>query len=388
MLLYLITFILCFLVDYSNNNLLKKIYIVWLYVFLCFGYTVGSDWRNYELSYGLSFYELQHKYQLSILYNILTSLFNKLGVSFWLYTGIFKCLFLYSVISTIRIFTNRVFSAIAFALPSCLLFMLIDCPFRFMIGLAFLLFAFRYLVYGRIKLSIILILFGALTHFAVGIVSVLMLVLFLIKNIVSQVSSFWLLVLLFISTVLSMSLSTFSYLAETLTVLLPILEDRATIYYAVESTDGWMTLGTIMNIFLFCVFLSARRYLLKLPYGNYMFAGAVLEKVLFPLLLIIPTGFRFNMLFSILSSIAIASICFASANLTTVKYKYRPIVLCVMLLFNIYSYCGSVYNHFVYLPYTNSIPHLLVGDSDENYEERSRRGYESYYRRIGKSYNE
>lgn len=387
MLLYLITFILCFLVDYSNNNLLKKIYTVWLYVFLCFGYTVGSDWRNYELSYGLSFYELQHKYQLSILYNILTSLFNKLGVSFWLYTGIFKCLFLYSVISTIRIFTNRVFSAIAFALPSYLLFMLIDCPFRFMIGLAFLLFAFRYSVYGRIKLSIILILFGALTHFAVGIVGVLMLILFLIKNIISQMSSLLLLMLLLTSTVLSMSLTTFSYLTDVLIAVLPILESRAMIYYAVESTEGWLTLGTLMNVFLFCVLLSARSYLLKIPYGNYLFSGAIFGKILFPMLLIIPTGFRFNMLFSILSAIAITAVSFTSSNLTTVKYKYRQIVLCVTLLFNIYSYSDSIYNHYVYLPYTNSIPHLLIGDSDDNYGERSRFGYESYYRRTGKSYN-
>ena len=387
MLLYLITFILCFLVDYSNNNLLKKIYTVWLYVFLCFGYTVGSDWRNYELSYSLGFHGLQQEYQLSVLYNIITSIFYKSGICYWLYTGIFKCLFLYSVISTIRIFTNRVFSAIAFALPSILLFMLIDCPFRFMMGLTFLLFAFRYLVYGRMKLSIILIFFGALTHFAVGIMGVLMLILFLVKNIISQMSSLLLLVLLLTSTVLSMSLTTFSNLADVLIAVLPVLESRAMTYYAVESTDGLLTLGTIMNLFLFCVLLSARSYLLKIPYGNYLFSGAVLQKVLFPLLLIIPTGFRFNMLFSILSTIAIASICFTSANLTTVKYKYRPIVLCIMLLFNVYSYCGSIYNHFVYLPYTNSIPHLLVGDSDENYNERSRRGYESYYIRTGKSYN-
>lgn len=52
--IYILTFILGFYIDQLSPIKYKKLrvlYIVWLFIFLCFSYTNGSDWRSYELGY-------------------------------------------------------------------------------------------------------------------------------------------------------------------------------------------------------------------------------------------------------------------------------------------------------------------------------------------------
>lgn len=52
MFIYIITFLLGILLDsFRVNKNIKIVFIIWLYIFLCFGYMTGSDWRAYELQY-------------------------------------------------------------------------------------------------------------------------------------------------------------------------------------------------------------------------------------------------------------------------------------------------------------------------------------------------
>ena len=380
MALYLITFFLCFVVDRINSKIFKNLFLIWLYVFFCFGYTVGSDWRAYELCYSLPFEEQNRIY---ILYNLITACAYKLGIDFWLYTGIMKCVFLYSLISVIKIFTNKIYCVIGFMIPSLLLFVLVDGPFKFMIALTLLLWGFRKMVCNKLWWFVVFALIASCIHFSAAFIAVLLLVLYFLKNILLRWNFLTLFLILLLSTIISTSFSFFSSLSNTLAETIPLLENKVEAY-SIESTAGWWTLGNVINYIFFILIYFSKERILAMPYGNYLFSGAIMSKLLLGVLLIIPTGFRFNMFNIILYTVALSAASFKLISYKSIQCNIRQIVLEFACVYYIYVYVNSIYTSYVYLPYTNSIPYILSGTSGERYHERFMLGYDEYYKRIGK----
>ena len=367
MLLYLFFFIGGMFVDKIKNLWFRKIFLFCFYAFFCFGYTTGSDWRAYEILYDDA---ANREYILSdslyMLYNAITSFFCAIGVDFWLYTGLVKCVFLYSVIKTIRLFSIKYFAILSIMLPPCLLFMLIDCPFKFMMALIFILFAFQSLLKGQYKKSIIL--FGAslFVHFAAFVVVLIIIVGYLCRNAIPKMSVWMLFMLLVLLTMLSTILSMFTSLTSMLASALPILEQKLN-SYSVESTKGWLTLGTLMNVIMFFIVYYSKSCVLKTPNGSCLYSMSIFYVLLFPIFLIIPTGFRFNMFNSMMCVIAVGVFCFSFSKQRCVYLRFRPIVLVIVMLYYSYSYIDKIYWSYAYLPYTNSISYILTGTSRDNY---------------------
>lgn len=382
MIIYILTFVICLFADRVKSKFFKRVFLCWLYIFLCFGYTVGSDWRQYEPNYMYSFVELQERYPLYVLFNFISSTFYELGVDFWLYTGLFKCLFLYAVIQVIRLFTDKIFFVIGLLLPSVLLFMLIEGPFKFMMAMTLLLFGFKALLRGKKYFFGLLILCSIFIHFATGIIAFFICLLHLLKNKIAN-SNFWFLfTLLILLTIASTSISFFTSLTSVFIVILPILEGK-TESYGVESTAGWVTIGNLVNYLFFFIIYYCKPRILKLPYGEYIYAASIAKFMLFGLLLIIPTGFRFNEFNLILYNVACASICVNLINESN-KLKYRHMAACLIVFYSIYSYYNTLWNSYSYLPYTNSIPYIITGTSGNNFFERSEKGYANYFKRTGR----
>ena len=381
MFVYILTFIICLFTDKVKNPTFKKVFICWLYLFLCFGYTVGSDWRQYEYGYLLSFDELQTIRPLYVLFNFISSTFHELGIDFWLYTGLFKCFFLYAVIQVIKLFTDKVFFVLGLLLPSVFLFMLINGPFKFMMAVTLLLFGFRALLHNRKGIFGILVLCSVFIHFTAGILALFIFLIHMLKNRIKNASFFILFILLISLTIVSTSLSFFTSLTSFFVLFVPILEGKAE-SYGVESTAGWLTLGSLINYFSFFVVYYCKPRILKLPYGEYIYAASIFKFMLFGFLLIIPTGFRFNEFNMILYGIGCASICI---NLTdNVKsLRFRPIAVCFIMSYSAYSLCTGLWNTYLYIPYTNSIPYIVTGTSGDNFFERSEKGYANYFERTG-----
>ena len=65
MFIYIVTFLLGILLDNIRvHRNVRRAFIVWLYIFLCFGYMTGSDWRAYELQYQfVDYYYLNVTYE-------------------------------------------------------------------------------------------------------------------------------------------------------------------------------------------------------------------------------------------------------------------------------------------------------------------------------------
>ena len=97
--LYLFTFILCLMTDYNikQKKEVRFIILLWLYIFLCFGYMTGSDWRNYELMYN---YEDLERYLLKgeIGFVYLVKCFKKITCDFWVFNACMKLFYLYSLL--------------------------------------------------------------------------------------------------------------------------------------------------------------------------------------------------------------------------------------------------------------------------------------------------
>lgn len=380
MALYLVTFFLCFIVDRINSKIFKRLFLIWLYVFFCFGYTVGSDWRTYELCYSLP---IEENNSIYILYNIITACAYRLGIDFWLYTGIIKCIFLYSLISVIKIFSNKIYCVLGLMMPSVLLFLLIDCPFKFMMALILLLFGFKFLIYRKLKYFIVVSVFASCIHFVSIFISILLLLVYFLKDFIVNIKFFILFLMLLLSTIISTSLSFFSTLSSTLADIVPLLEGKVE-SYSVETTAGWLTLGNVVNYIFFVFLYFSKGRILAMPYGSYLFSGAIMSKLLFGILLIIPSGFRFNIFNLILYSIALSAASFKMVFYKSTRYDIRQIVLIFTCIYSSYILTHTVYTSYVYLPYTNSIPRILSGTSGENYHERSALGVDEYYKRTGK----
>ena len=140
MILYLITFLLCFLLDSKKIRSNSKAYIffsLWMFCFLCFGYMCGSDWRQYERDYTQ---ELFDDYEIGSY--LVFYLFKTLNVDFWLFTGLFKILYLTALLSLASQFTDKKWTVIGFEfIIGSLLYMMISGPFRFMLATTMALFA-------------------------------------------------------------------------------------------------------------------------------------------------------------------------------------------------------------------------------------------------------
>ena len=382
MFIYILTFAICLFADKVKSPAFKKLFICWLYIFLCFGYTVGSDWRQYELDYVYSFGELQRIRSLYVLFNFISSTFHELGVDFWLYTGLFKCLFLYAVIQVIKLFTDKVFFVLGLLLPSVFLFMLIDGPFKFMMAVTLLLFGFKALLHNRKVVLGILVLCSIFIHFAAGIIVLFIFLVHVLKDKIKNASFLILFILLISLTIVSTSLSFFTSLRSYLALIVPILEGKIE-SYGVESTAGWLTLGSLINYLFFFIVYYCKPRILKLPYGEYIYAASIFKFMLFGLLLIIPTGFRFNEFNMILYGIGCASIC---VDLTgdIRKLKFRPIAVSLILFYSVYTFYIGLWNSYSYMPYTNSIPYIITGTSGDNFLERSEKGYANYFERTGR----
>lgn len=90
MFLYLLSYISCFVLGISKqryNKVISFTLLVFLAVFLCFGYFCGSDWRNYELwYYRVDLERLFYNYFAEPGYYIYMLVFRFFDIDFWHFT--------------------------------------------------------------------------------------------------------------------------------------------------------------------------------------------------------------------------------------------------------------------------------------------------------------
>lgn len=356
MILYLFFFAICFVIGNTKNKTLSKFLIGLLFAFLCFGYMTGSDWRAYELDYQYSNYDRMIA-QGSIAYPIICELFSKVIKDFWLFAGIQKILHLYALILMIRCFVSKPYYVIGLSFASTLLFMLIDCPMRFMMSMSCIYFAVYVFIKkkGRIKwlLDAILIVLAFLIHTAILPIIAFILTIPLAKFVKIINPVFILVAFLGVFSIIMSS----SIFERIFTDIIPFLYEDGFDAYKEYDTAGFLQIGTIKVIVLLVVVLLNRKTIISIPQGDVIYYLALLSVFLQPIVMCVPALFRLNIFNCVFMDMALAVIIAASNKNPVIKASSVLVLLmCVILVGK------ECKDKEYYTPYSNSIPYIISGN--------------------------
>lgn len=380
--IYLLIIIWLFVLSYRIKAKFKfPIFSLFLLmIFLCFGYMTGSDWRNYETEY-------YSEFSVRLVepgYMLLSNLFSRSHINFWVFHIFFKCVFYIFFISFIcniyvakkidhlNLFdyayiysgTNRtILCGIMMWVASFGFFMLINCPFRNVISCAIMLPAFVYLFRGKIVYYYLFTVLAISFHFS----AVLMLFLPLVK--LEKVSSKCL-VLIYMSLLILLSIGGSSLLLNILAKISPsILYDRITFYEDSELESSVFSVGLLPR--LLCLW-AILRYRSKIC-ANFACGNKIVSLCYFYLLLsliycVYPLLFRCALFLSPFYILGI--IC----SLSVMKINVRKYIKVAWLVFALGITVTTVQTP-AYVPYSNIITSYIMGGNHsyfyrDNYNNR------------------
>ena len=376
---YLITFLGGFILDKKKHKSKKseRFYIVWLFIFLCFGYMTGSDWRGYELDFellnGFSSHDRLGESNFEFGFWSIFYIFKVIFADFFLVIGLLKALYLLTLIKLLKSLTNYYLSAICCLMPLTLCFMLIDNPLRFMTASILLNLSLYYLVKNNFIKGVFLIILSVFVHNTCIIMLFLLPFLSYYKKLLKFRNITLFIVYLFITYMFSDDgpVGTITSYFQT-QMMLAGGKDYSS--YLQQEGNSFLTIGSFLNIFLFLLVLYFRKFILSTKHGELVFSCAIVYFFLFRLFVMIPSGTRLTVPLSYFVSILFAEVINKS------KQPVRKVLfLYLLILFSKY-----LWTPYVYIPYSNSIPYIIT--THKPYLERSNYNFDSYKERMGKDY--
>lgn len=380
MLFYIITILLGFAFDYKGgtkrvNNTYRRLFVLWLYVFLCFGYMTGSDWRNYEqqFDYMQTIQDLGWVTEWG--FSFIFLMLKKVFVDFWLVIGLLKCLYLYTLIRVVKLITPYWLSVVSLFITGGLGFMLIDNPLRFMTALILVNIAMELCLKNKRVAAFLLAFLSFIIHNASAFFVVLIWFMLKAEKIAKWNKS--LVVMLFLAiTVVSSNAQIIEALRSMMVYAAGLFGTyKSYSSYAVEDNSGFFTIGNLASIILFFVVIFSRDLIVKRnENGLFVYGMTIVYCLLNKLFILIPTGFRLTIPFAVFYFVYMVYLI-----------RSKSLLKWALILYIVFSYPLSLWNTYKYIPYSNSIPYIVMGHKD--YETRYRHNIEAYQERTGKYYN-
>ena len=378
MLFYLITFILGFALDYaprqkSLTKQLRKVFVVWLYVFLCFGYMTGSDWRGYEVLYESINYT-QFFFNTEVGFYAVFRLFASIISDYWLAVGILKCIYLYTLLRVVKKITPYWLSVVSLLMTGSLTFVLIDNPLRFMMALIFVNIAIELILEKKYILSAVLISISVLFH-NVSIFFFLIILFSIYAKKIAEINQVVLGVLYIVVAFVSSQSVLIEGVRSSFVAQYLLYNEGMKDYssYQVEGNAAFFTIGSLLGIaFFFLVILSRDKVVGKYENGKYVYGLAIVSMFLSRLLILVPTGFRLNIPFGLFYMVYIVYLI-----------RAKHVFMWIFIAYFCVSFPRSLWNAYVYIPYTNSIPYIINLKEHKSYTERSAYNIIAYRDRTG-----
>jgi len=381
--LYIGTMLYVLLLDRNPNTKQKqrKFVISWLYIFLCFGYMTGADWRNYEPLY----YDdlMLGKYlnePLSWLYFKFAPLLIK---DYWLSLGICKCIHLFLLIKLLKELNEHWLSILVLLFPYQVCFMLIGNPFRFMMAMSVVYVAIiMYMRYNnehgnrvsiRVYLKMVVFFVIAAMFHNSCLIMILLLPFFIYAKKIACTDN-TLLVIFYIIIVLITSNVEFINkiiigINQALIGAMAFKDYTET--YLVEDNSRLLSIGNILKFFFFLFVISTKEKIVKsYPHGLLLYGLALSYCFLDRVLLLIPTGFR----------LAIPFVNFYITYIVLMLYTERKLSK-IIVLYTFLMFTKTLWTAYDLIPYTNSIPYIIAGHKE--YYERHLYNVEEYRERTG-----
>lgn len=369
--IYIITFLLgLYLNKKPDSSILKRVFVVWLYIFLCFGYMTGSDWRMYELHFN-SLNSFSRDTYIEFLFWKVFYLLKLAFVDFFLVIGILKCIYLSTILILLNKISKNWLAAVCLFMPISLNFMLLDGPLRFMCAGIFINLSIIQIINRKIVLAFTFAVISVFFH-ATSIIILLYLPLIKFNNFVYKLNQGTIVALFFFIAYFFSDIgpisSVFSYAQQQMIFI--GTKDYSS--YEINNNFALFTLGAFLRycLFLFVVFNKNN---INNKYGKTLYSLTIIYYFISQILLCVPTGFRLSIPLSIFISLFFAEI------LTTYKI-WKLVLISYFTLF----LGKDIYMGYVYIPYSNSIVYIL--DGHKPYNERYMYNYNAYEKRFGKSY--
>ena len=365
MFIYLVSCLCSFLLDslknYKQSRAFSWFLIGFVFIILCFGYMTGSDWRSYELIYDgemtqgrYSLYELGFVRLLNVSHWIISD--------FWIFNALCKIAFLWSFVLMTKCYTDKVWTVVGASFVFSLLFMLIDCPMRFMMALTLVqlgIFSFKA---GRKWMGWLLFAVSVLFHVTSLIVVLFYGSFFLFKRLINA-SNFLLLIVYIVFVVLPSIPAFFDFLYSRVSSI--SLFNRFMDAYSDYDVQTYKTIGFWKNFVLGVILILSKKHILKLKNGEELFYFSYLYFALSGVLSCIPTGFRLGILNGFFSAITIVGLLFSHDYFPSIQSYIRIGALGALIVL----LSHTVSNNWKYTPYSNSIPYIVFGHLPYSYRD-------------------
>lgn len=370
MYIYLLIIVLLFVLSLSRVSKELSLGVCFLLMlFLCFGYMTGSDWRAYESEY----YDEFTVRMVEPGYMLLSNMFSRMGVNFWVFHILFKCLFFMVFIQffssyvgkrkgkvrptpvvskgSARILVrphNEFYCGLMLWVASFGLYMLINCPFRNVIACTFVIPAFTCLLQKRYVWYYVLVLLAISFHYS----ALLMLFLPLVK--IDKLST-RVLVIIYVVVMLVMAIGG-SHIIFTLVsrYLPPVLQERILFYE--ESAEGRVfSIGLIPRLLCLWGILTYRTKIVR----RYKYGSQVLSFCYFYLIISL-VYYAFPVLFRsalFLAPFYILGIVYVLDSMKlSLKIPAKLVWFAIALAITFTTVRTSTY-----VPYTNILYHVVTG---------------------------
>lgn len=351
-------FLLCLLKN--NNKHIIRLFIISLTFILCFGYTTGSDWRNYEMVYSkLEVTDIWSNMVFEPGYMLYMSLFKILNVDFWIFWCLTKCLLFGGLIYTLHKndFNHKMF-ALTFWLGLFGYYLFIDNPMRNLIAMTIFLFAITNFLNGQKWLSIVLIIIAISFH-----ITAIILPLY-IKFLTKKISKTKWISLFVAFNFLLASRELLHYFAEFAFGQIPYLQTKIYTYFIdTEENTKLFSFGFIVNTIFFILMIYKYNYVPENRFKLFSYNAAILFTCIYRLTLTLDIIARFQYYLYIFYVIGLLILY------DNVKRNPKIILGTIYFLMTIYFSYSKITKDSRYIPYTNYIVFSLFED-DLTYNER------------------
>lgn len=354
--LYLVTFLtgICLerLPDNKYTNKRKRLFVLWLYLFLCFGYMTGSDWGEYELMY---YKDYEMTVRGEAFFHLLYSWLGTIIPDFWVALALLKGLYLYSLLYVLKRLTPYYVGVAAFLMPISLCFLVVDNPLRFMCAQIFVNFSLYYIFLKKYSRGLILLIIAFLFH-SVSFFFTLLIPVFIFGGKLYNVKTLYLLIAYACITYLASQLERITEIVTYAMAITGVLGTKDYTHYLERNEDSnaaVFTIGNMVNTALFIWIVLSKKDSKHIFKGELFYGISIIYCFLLKMLVLIPTGFRLAIPFGIIYAIYLLNLCY-------IKRKwFLPVIIFLTLQFG-----RKLYSNYTYIPYTNSIPYIVIGHDD------------------------
>lgn len=343
-----------------------KLYVIVLYIFLCFGYMVGSDWRSYEDD----FYHADFgDYTFDMAFQYLF-FFGKIFIpDYFLFVGLLKMAYLYTLIKLFKLITPYWKSSLAMLMPISLCFILIDNPLRFMVALIAINISFYSFYVKRYVISIIFLIASVFFHSSCAFVIVLLFVSLSLSGKIGAIKCWLLIPTYFVVFIVTSNLDLIMNIAGWSTLLtMDALGSRDYSYYFEDiSEDNVYAIGNLLKVVAFILITLFHKE--DDRNNSFLYGMTIMSFFLDRFVVMVPAGMR----------LIIPLQYFYAIYLVTLLYQNKKYVLIVISIL-IISWVRNLWIDYRYIPYTNSISSIIFGH--DPYQERIRYNYIEQKERI------